>query len=160
MTKIHHYIAHAVGRLIFDKPARATTLAQLAETMQAAGQAVEDKLSQADDSYANYDCLAHIIGIERWGQRRLQTALGEPLLMDEYDAYRPSIALFWDDLRAEFAQTRQQTLDIIRQLDQAGVDHTTAVRHNELGIMTVAGWIRYLDMHANLEAKKLQSGQS
>jgi hypothetical protein len=155
MTKIHHYIAHAVGRLIFDKPARTTTLAQLAEKMGANGQALEQVLARANDSYVNYDCLAHIIGIERWGQRRLRSALGESLILDEYDSYRPSIALFWDDLRAEFATTRQATIALIQQLEQAGVDDTIAIRHNELGIMTVAGWIRYLDMHANLEAKKL-----
>jgi hypothetical protein len=153
---IQYNIAHVVGRFVFDKPARQQSLADLAAKMQKSGQTLEQLLATVSDAYANYDCLAHIIGIERWGQRRLRVALGEPLIMDEYDAYRPSIALFWDDLRAEFHTTRQETLELIQQLIQAGVDNTTAVRHNELGIMTVAGWIRYLDMHANLEAKKFK----
>lgn len=153
---IQYSIAHAVGRLVFDKPARKLTLAEIAEKLESSGRTLEQRFAAASDTYANYECLAHIIGIERWGQRRLQVALGEPPLMDEYDAYRPSIALFWDDLRTAFSTTRQRTVELTRELEEAGVDDTTAVRHNELGIMTIHGWLRYLDMHANLESKKIQ----
>jgi len=151
---IHHSLAHIVGRFVFDRPVKHTTLADLATQMEQSGQQIAKHLAQASATYANYDCLAHIIGIERWGQRRLRVALGEPPIYDEYDSYRPSIALFWDDLRNEFQHTRQDTIALIHHLDEAGVDHTTAVRHNDLGILTLHGWIRYLDMHANLEEKK------
>lgn len=153
---ITYNIAHIVARLVFDKPAREYTLAQLATRMEESGQRLEQLLETTTDTYAHYDCLAHIIGIERWGQRRLRVVLGEPLIMDEYDSYRPSVALFWDNLRNEFPTTRQQSIALIHELEQAGVDQTVAVRHNELGVMTVHGWIRYLDMHANLESKKFQ----
>lgn len=152
---ILHNIAHVVGRFVFDKPAREMSLSELAEKVESAGQKIEQLLETCADTYANYDVLAHIIGIERWGIRRLRVVLGEPFIEDEYDTYRPSIALFWKDLILEFQKTRQEFLALIAELEQAGVDETTAVKHNELGIMTVQGWIRYLDMHANLEVKKL-----
>lgn len=154
---IKYNIAHIVARLFFDKPARKYTLAQLATRMQESGKRLENLLNTTADNYAHYDCLAHIIGIERWGQKRLRVVFGEPLVMEEYDSYRPSIALFWDDLRHEFTTTRQQSIALVHELEQAGIDQTVAVRHNELGIMTVHGWILYLDMHANLEAKKFHN---
>lgn len=153
---IQYNIAHIVARLVFDKPARKHTLAELAARMEESGKKLDQLLKTTTDNYAHYDCLAHIIGIERWGQRRLRVVLGEPLVMDEYDSYRPSVSLFWDDLRNEFTTTRQQSIALVHELEQAGVDQTVAVRHNELGVMTVHGWILYLDMHANLEAKRFQ----
>jgi len=153
-VSVKYNIAHAVGRFIFDLPARKLTLSVLATKMDESGRKIEQHLAKVEGVYANYEVLAHIIGIERWGQQRLRSVLGEPLVMDEYDAYRPSIALFWDDLREEFKKTRQETLALVRTLERVGVDDTTAVRHNELGIITVAGWLRYLDMHANLECNK------
>ncbi len=152
---ILHNIANVVGRLVFDKPARKLTLAEQARMLEESRQKLEQRLDSAADTFANYDCLAHIIGIERWGQRRLRVPLGEPMHMDEYDLYRPSIALFWHDLRAAFSTTRQETIALVHTLEQAGMDYTVGVRHNELGILSVPGWIRYLDMHANLEAKKI-----
>jgi hypothetical protein len=151
---IHENIAHIVARFVFEKPARKLTLTDLARKMEVSGQKLEHVLAKATSSYAHYDCLSHIIGIERWGQQRLRHVLGEPLVLDEYDSYRPSIALFWEELGAEFTITRQQTLALIRKLQQACGDQTAAVRHNQLGIMTIHGWLLYLDMHANLEAKK------
>ncbi len=153
---VKYNIAHVVGRLVFDKPARAVSLPEMAGKMEETGRALDKQIAAASDSYANYDCLAHIIGIERWGQRRLRTLLGEPPLMDEYDSYRPSIALFWDDLRTAFNETRAETVQLAHELAAAGVDNTSAVAHNELGILTAVGWLRYLDMHATLEAKKLK----
>lgn len=153
---IQYNIAHVVGRFIFDRPVRSRSFAELAEMLEQSGQKLDERLATASDSYANYDCLAHIIGIERWSQRRLRTLLGEPVLRDEYDTYRPAISLFWDDLRAAFASTRQETIALVRQLEQAGKDESDGVAHNELGILSAKGWIRYLDMHANLESKGMK----
>jgi hypothetical protein len=123
--------------------------------MDASGHTLDKRFAAVDGNYEQYDCLAHIIGIERWGQRRLRVALGEPLITDEYDSYCPSIALFWQDLREEFRTTRANTVALIRQLDDAHIDDSVGIRHNDLGILTVHGWVRYLDMHANEESKKI-----
>ncbi len=153
---VKYNIAHVVGRLVFDKPARTMSLSEMAQKMEETGQTLAQDLASASDIHANYEVLAHIIGIEHWGQRRLRVLLGEPPLTDEYDSYRPSVALFWDDLRKAFTETRAETVKLARDLEAAGVDESDAVAHNELGILTALGWLRYLDMHANLEAKKMK----
>ncbi len=94
-------------------------------------------------------------GLERWGQSRLRVALGEPLLMDEYDVYRPPRAAGWAELQDAFHSTRQQTVALAGQLDQA-VTNGVKVPHNQFGLLTVRSWLRYLDIHANMEAKKLR----
>jgi len=43
-----------------------------------------------------------VIGIERWGQRRLRMLLGEPPVSDEYDSYRPGEDLSMPALRDAF----------------------------------------------------------
>jgi hypothetical protein len=100
--------------------------------------------------------LRHITGIERWGQRRLQILLGEPPIADEYDGYRPGTDLTLDEQRALFRETRTATLALIDQLQAAGVGDDATAPHNDFGPLTVRGWLRYLDMHANLESKKLR----
>lgn len=125
--------------------------------LQESGETLHQHLTNAADTYANYECLTHIIAIERWGQRRLRTLLGQPVMHDECDDYAPSVALFWPDLIDEFRDTRQDTIELVQELEQAGVDPNERVGHNELGMLSVKGWVRYLDMHANLESKKIQA---
>lgn len=90
------------GTLFFERPAAKLTLDGLAARLGAGGEEVARRAAAAGDSPANRDRLAHIVGIERWGQRRLRTLLGEPLVQDEHDGYRPGADLAWDDLRAAF----------------------------------------------------------
>ena len=56
-------------------------------------------------------------------------------------------------LRREFAETRSETLALARALRQAGVDPSTTVRHNDLGELTVAGWLAYLLQHPEQESR-------
>ncbi|MEO8167117.1 MAG: hypothetical protein ABI623_02660, partial [bacterium] len=52
----------------------------------ASGAAVAERMARAADTPGNRDVAAHIIGIERWGARRLRTALGDVALADEYES--------------------------------------------------------------------------
>jgi hypothetical protein len=99
--------------------------------------------------------LSHVVGIERWGQRRLQVALGEPLLMDEYDNYRPARDLDWQGLQAEFQATRRETIALAQRLEQAGAE-ATRVNHNSFGDLSVRGWLYYLGRHADLESRRIK----
>lgn len=57
--------------------------------MEQAADEVEARIATAAESKENQTLARHIISIERWSQGRLRTLLGEELVMDEYDGYRP-----------------------------------------------------------------------
>jgi hypothetical protein len=147
-----------IGRVFnffIERQAKKTKLAELAGRLEAGGERLEQRLAQASDSQKNRKKLSHVIGIERWGQRRLQAALGEPLLRDEYDGYRPAPELDWQGLQVEFQTTRQETVALARQLEQAGAEDTR-VRHNEMEELSTRGWLHYLNGHADMECKRLK----
>jgi len=75
-------------------------------------------------------------------------------LQDEYDGYRPAPGLDWPGLQAEFQSTRRETLALARQLEQAGAE--ARVHHNEMGELSARGWLYYLNMHADMECKRLK----
>jgi hypothetical protein len=145
--------------LVVERPAHGLALAEMAARMQAEGQRIEAHCAAAADSAFNRKLVRHMVGIERWGQRRLRVALGEPPVTDEYDAYRPSPDLSWRAVQAEFRATRQHTVELARQIEQAGADARAArVPHNAFGPLSVRGWLRYLSLHARGESIKLRAG--
>jgi hypothetical protein len=147
-----------IGRIFnffIERQAKKMTLAELAGRLEAGGERLAQRLAQISDSQKNREKLSHVIGIERWGQRRLRVALGEPLLTDEYDGYRPAPELDWQGLWAEFQATRQETVDLARQLEQAGAGDAR-VYHNEMGELSTRGWLHYLNGHADMECKRLK----
>lgn len=145
------------GSLFLNRPAANRTLAQLADTLERDGLAITDRFTNAGDHAANRRLLSHIIGIERWGQRRLEVALGEPLLLDEYDSYRPPQDTEWQPLLAEWRATRNATLALIPQLE-TNADSALRIPHNDFGPLTVGGWLHYLYLHAHFEARKTKKG--
>ncbi len=134
---------------------RNQSLDQIANSMATAGQTLELIFGAADDSDHNRRLISHIVGIERWGQQRLRAALGEPLVIDEYDGYRPPHAATLAELQADFAATRHDTVALTHALDAAGVE-AVRVPHNQIGNLSVRSWLGYLNIHANWEAKKLK----
>ncbi len=148
-------LALVIG-LAVERPARRTSLAALADTLEEGGRAIERRLAGLACSPANIEQLRHIIGIERWGQRRLRVALGEPALHDEYDEYRPAATTSWDELRAAFQTTRQQTVELARTLATRDRQQLPLVAHNQFGPLSIPGWLRYLTVHANRESKRLK----
>ncbi len=109
----------------------------------------------ANESDWNHTRAVHVIGIERWGAHRLRVPLGEPLVMDEYDGYAPNDQLSMVELAAEFQQTRAATIAVVRELQNKGIPLSQTVRHNEVGDLSVRGWIFYLENHMGRETTLL-----
>jgi hypothetical protein len=145
----------SIINLFLERPFRNLSAEQMAERLELDGRTLERTFVAVKDSEHNRQLLSHISGIERWGQSRLQVALGAPLAMDEYDGYRPPREAGWAELQNAFHSTRQQTVALARQLGPAA-EAGVHMPHNQFGPLTVRSWLRYLDIHANMEAKKLR----
>lgn len=140
--------------LLLERPGKKAGIDRLIESLEKSGLAIEKHVAKAPASPSNIETLAHIIGIERWGLRRLRVALGEPLMLEEYDAYRPTVK-DWQALREAFHAARQETISLSKSLRMAGVDPSAHVPHNQFGDVSLLGWLVYLNQHANIESKKI-----
>lgn len=147
-------LMHAASGLFFERPGRGKNLDEWRAALIASGAAIDQRAAAAKDPVKASIVLRHISGIERWGQRRLRVFLGEPALTDECDGYRPGTDLTLDEQRAFFRETRDGTIALIDQLKAADSAPDT-VSHNDYGPLSMGGWLRYLDIHANLESKKI-----
>jgi hypothetical protein len=150
-TRLFHFF----GNLVFKGRAKNKTVDELAADLTATHEQIMQRVGELPDSQHNRRILSHIIGIERWGQRRLRVALGEPLIEDEYNGYRPAREVAMPALREQFAQTRQETIAIARQLSK--VSDSVTIPHNGYGAFSVKDWLHYLTLHASFESKKLRS---
>jgi hypothetical protein len=148
-------LRETITNRFLEQPFKGLSADELAGRLDLNGRTLERTFAAARDSADNRALLSHITGIERWGQNRLQAALDAALTMDEYDGYRPSREAGWAELQDAFRSTRQQTVALARQLEPA-IASGVKVPHNQFGALTMRSWLRYLDMHANLEAKKLK----
>lgn len=144
------------SNLVLEQPFKNKDLAAIAQELDLAGGRLKHTFAAAKDNPHNRRLLSHIVGIERWGQSRLRVALGEPLTMDEYDGYRPPNEASWPALQEAFSETRQQTVAVVQALGKANVADVK-VPHNQFGPLSMRSWLRCLNMHANLETKKLKS---
>jgi hypothetical protein len=144
------------AQLLIERPARKLTLHELIDQLEQSGKQIVERVYSFPDTPANRRQLCHIIGIERWGQRRLRVALGEPFLTEEYDHYCPSSERSWDDLKDEWDNTREATLALARDLTQASLPPDVKVPHNQFGPLSIKGWLRYLDVHASSTGKHIK----
>lgn len=144
-----------VDRLV-EGPGTKLTLEELASALQKSGERIERRIAKAAGTPANRALVSHIIGIERWGQERLLVLAGQPYVRDEYNGYAPSPALPWDSLRESFAKTRRGTVALVNILKLAGVSPGSTVAHNQFGDLTLRGWLRYLNSHAEFESLRLR----
>jgi hypothetical protein len=137
-----------IGAVSFENK---RSIEDLATDLQTSTETLSKYFASVTDNETARKWLNHIIGIERWGQRRLRVALGEPFVRDEYDGYRPPRETTWAQLQNDFRTTRAETAALAQRLrDKAEV----RIEHNTWGNFTVRGWLRYLYMHATLH--KLQ----
>lgn len=143
------------ANLLIERPGNARSYAEWKAALAASGATIDQRAAAKDPVRAS-KVLRHISGIERWGQRRLRIFLGEPPIADEYDGYRPGSDLTLDAQRAFFRATRTATLALVDQLQAANIGDDATALHNDLGPLTARGWLRYLDMHASLESKKIR----
>ncbi|MCB0083161.1 MAG: DinB family protein [Caldilineaceae bacterium] len=145
-----------IFRLYFTWQSRNKSLNELISQSEASGKIIWDDLKDKSDTPANREKLRHIISIERWGQRRLKTLLGEPPLTDEYNGYQPAESLDFKALRAEFKSTRAETAKLLRTLQKKGLAKTGQAYHNSMGEIPITVWAGYLTMHANMEYKRIK----
>lgn len=141
---------------LLERPGQKWTMSAWGEKLAATGEQIEHRLEKSGDSERNRQVLSHIVGIELWGQSRLRVGLGEPLKEDEYDNYRPSRSRTWEQLKAEFRMTRKKSVALAEALDDNQIDQLMQVKHNQYGLITLGAWLRYLDMHATLESKRIK----
>src|SRR6056297_2309100 len=113
---------------IAERQANAKGFDELAAELEASGRDLDAQLDGVPDTASNREAIAHWVGIERWGQRRLKVALGEPFVEDAYHPYRPDKEEGVEALRQAFAETREETVALTRALAEAGVDPSTTVR--------------------------------
>ena len=149
-------LRQTIINFIIERPGRKQSISGWAKELTASGQELTAKFAAAPDTEFNRRVVSHLTGIERWGTRRLRVFLGDPLVENEYDGYRPAKDLDWPALQAAFAATRQETLAVVTQLAAAHSDASHKVHHNQMGPLTAQGWLRYLHMHSTWEAKKVR----
>lgn len=140
-------------RPMAERHARGKGLDALADELEASGRGLDARMEGKPDTAMNREAIAHWVGIERWGQRRLRVPLGEPFVEDAYHGYRPDKEQGVEGLRRAFADTRAETVALARRLHEAGVDPATTVPHNDLGDLSVAGWLAYLVQHPEQESR-------
>jgi len=153
-------IGRLIGRVlrpIVERQARGRSVGEFAGALERSGQEVAARLQAAPDTSHNREVANHIVGIERWGQRRLRVALGEPPLSDGYRGYRLPEGADMAALRSAFERTRQETVSLVRALDAAKLEPSTRVRHNHLGALSVRGWLAYLEGHAKRESTRIRA---
>ncbi len=136
-----------------ERHARCRTIERLASELEASGQELDGRFADVPDTPENRTALVHWIGIERLGQRRLRVALGEPFLDDGHHPYKPDETDGVAALRRSFSDTRAETVDLAHRLHEADVDPATTVRHNDLGDLSVAGWLADLLQHPEQESR-------
>lgn len=147
-------IQHAYAVLFLELPARVMGINRLIRQLEKFPLTFEKKAAVIKGRPGNIEILAHIIGIERWGQRRLRVALGEPLILEEYDFYRPD-EKDWQRLLDTFHNVRQETISLSKSLRMAGVDPMMRIMHNQFGEINLLCWLFYLDVHAFLESARI-----
>lgn len=149
-------ILHTLSPIMLDAIIRGQTLPSLTQALRQSNTSLQNSLAQRPDTTWNRRILSHIIGIEKWGQHRLHVALGQPLVMDEYDTHRPSKATDWNTLKQQLAATRQETIHLAEQLAQPHVNQSMVIPHNQFGDLSLRGWLYYLRVHADAEIQKMQ----
>ncbi len=138
---------------LIEGPARERSLNELKLLFYQTTEPIEGRFYKSKTPQAE-EIFRHIIGIERWGQRRLQVAFGAPLLEDVHHTYKPPEGLDKYQLLREFRNTRLQTIELTDKLK--GTIMPQYIPHNDLGPLSTRGWLYYLYLHANFESRRMR----
>jgi len=149
-------VRHLVVERVLERPTRAKRYAELADDLYVAGERLGLRLQRTRPGAAASGVMRHIIGIERWGQSRLRVAFGEPFVRDAHQPYKPPREATWEELTQDFHDTRAETVAIARGLSSDPPPPDWRVEHNALGPLSARAWLRYLQLHADLESRKLR----
>ncbi len=139
-----------------ENPAQKQSFAQLTLRLEQSQGEIANRITAASSQNLEKHraTLRHIIGIERWGTERLKVALGEPFKRDGQKDYHPSPSSDFSALLEDFNSTRLETLRIAKLVEQQNPN--AKIEHNGFGPLSVKGWLRYLNVHAESESKKLR----
>ncbi len=142
-------------RMFVERRASSTGLDGIRKSLETGGEQLAGQMSSAPDTPANREQAGHVIGIERWAAHRMRSALipATPPVLDEYDGYRPAADLPLSALVTEFRAARAETLALLEALRDL---QDCRVPHNELGPLTVRGWLYYLIQHAKIEGIRIR----
>lgn len=150
-------VTRIIARFMLEGPAHRAGARALHRDLARGLERLPARFERPRDRAQAERVLRHIIGIERWGQRRLRVSLGdEPFVRDRYHPYAPDEHQSLDALVGALRTTRQETIALARRIadsDAGGV----RVEHNALGPITALGWLRYLRLHGDLEARRVRS---
>jgi hypothetical protein len=148
-------IVKLIARFVIEGPAARQGLPQLRQQLERSGDTLAGRFEAASDTPQGRKLLRHIIGIERWGQRRLQVVLGDlPFEADGHQKFLPSEEARLPQLVSELRETRAETLALAERVGHGGVADER-VPHDFFGPLSAAGWMRYLRLHSDREAKRL-----
>jgi hypothetical protein len=138
-------------RLFYEWAAKGKSFEDLLRKLEKNEAVTYKRMVNATASDFNHERAAHVIGIERWAAHRLRALLGDELVIDEYDGYRPSTQLSMAELAEEFRQTRAATIALVHELQNKGIPLTDTVKHNEVGDLSAGGWLFYIENHTGRE---------
>lgn len=150
-------IVHTLSKPFIEWPVWGKSLDAMAGQLERGLEPILDRFQRGGDSEQNRRVLSHIIGIERWGQNRLRMFLGNPLVMDEYNGYRPSRETSGAELVEMMKSTRAETVALARQIGGQGASTVKTMPHNQFGPLTPRGWMFYLYFHARAESRKMRA---
>ncbi len=144
-----------IVRSISERNARGKSYADFQRALTKTGDTIHGRFETASDTPGHRGAGRHIIGIENWAQSRLRVALGNPYQQDEYDGYQPAEDLDMPALSNAFADARADTVMIAQLLEKAAVPLSQTVPHNDMGDLTIGGWLSYIIAHAGRESRRL-----
>lgn len=152
---VRQHLFHLAGQYIFDRPGSTMTSAHHHEQLTRSGSAVVQAIAQARPTPTHQRLARHIIGIERWALVRLGGFRGVTPPHDEYNGYQPASHVTLPELADLFGAVRAEVAAVVLTLPSLDTA-IPPVMHNDLGPLHVGGWLRYIDIHARIESKKLR----
>ncbi|GEM48046.1 hypothetical protein [Deinococcus cellulosilyticus] len=150
-------LTHVIARGALDFPASKQNPSQLLKALEDTQTQLSRKFRDLPDTPENRKQLGHILAIERWGTNRLKVFNGAEYHKDSSHEYYPADDATWEDLMNQFVETRLETIRVGQEALANGKDQK--VEHNQLGPLSPAGWLKYLNYHAYLEATKFKKAE-
>ena len=149
-------VARFFAHLLLERPAARIGVDAIVAHLEASRGPLPAVAEAGEDAAARKQ-LRHVIAIESWGQNRLQVALGDRAFeRDESRAYAPPEDEPLAQLVERFDAVRGETVALARRVAAGGAG-ATKVEHNSLGPISAPAWLRYLQMHAELEMKRVKA---
>jgi len=153
---IQSRIMHFVVGVMCERPVRGISADALLALFRASQLPFSTALQHKADTAANRTLVAHIIGIERWAQARLDQMHSGVPHQAESNAYIPTTDVSYAELVTLADTTRTASIALLNSVVTANLPLTQHVMHTDIGSLSVAGWIQYMMTHSMHEAKKLR----